>query len=334
MTMDSKTLADCQTLVALLRAGDASAWQTAKALKSRALAGDERARLAWATASALYWGADPSTGAVESRFEILYKGMANADPQALAIFTRMKSLAQGGDARAANAVATLKAIHNRNKKSVWYPGAPRTGYYPMPSTHRAGIEIPGPSRVVIGADPGAPMNIPGLPSLPGNLPMPLPQIPQGNLASALPAAAAAAAQMIPGASSLLPAPVPIAPAAPMAGSYLPLDAATVQRLLAMINSARGLSLGTMTSQSYTADPAAAARAKAAAALAAWNAQQAAQKVAQLYGGGVAQSVPSPFGLPTTVPSTATTTVPKPVVVNVSTAPSALRSTSILSQLKR
>ena len=198
--------------------GDPKAKALVERAKRRAKAGDRKAAMVFNTVASLHWRA--SQRPQWSKLEAFYLRLGADDKTAWTLMRRLKAKADAKDDTARRAFATLKAIHNQRKVSVWYPGAPKIGAYPMPNIHRAGIDIPG-----LGSFPdipGLPPGIPGaVPGLPGGL---LPAIP-----GALPA--------IPGLS--LPGPQYNPPGiqpgyGPQPGTFLPLTPQAAMGLLSML----------------------------------------------------------------------------------------------------
>ena len=237
---NQELLSKLQTLLARLAKGDPEARDAASKLKEASKRGDRTAARAWGTLAALYWGKiskRKSWALVEHFYTKLLandpkaldrlnklQALANPSPaeQQLAraresgkILTQSQAIAQGLRSqetkdKAKKALAMLKAVHNHRKESVWYPGAPKTGYYPMPQRHRPGIvtggpfdNLPGlPGNLGIpglgggGGIPGLPAGLPGnlgqfippggIPGLPPGLGGPPPQNPLGNLLGQLP----------------------------------------------------------------------------------------------------------------------------------------------------
>ncbi len=146
---DRELLSRLQALLSRLMAGDPEAQDAAAKLKASAKRGDRVAFAAWNTLAALYWQKNSPTWQLA---EGKYAKLIAEDPQAQAWFRDLQVSARGQGPQAdlaKKAFAMLKAIHNHRKESVWYPGAPRTGYYPMPTRHRPGIVIGG----YVGAHP-------------------------------------------------------------------------------------------------------------------------------------------------------------------------------------
>jgi len=208
---DDQLLSKLQTLLAKLAKGDPEARDAASKLKEASKRGDKSAARAWGTLAALYWGKLAKRKAW-ARVEDFYAKLTADDPKALDRLKKLQAVAKSNSPKsddAKKAFAMLKAVHNHRKESVWYPGAPKTGYYPMPQRHRPGIVTGGPFDN-LGLPAGLPGNlgIPGLgggggiPGLPGNLGQfippggipglppglggPPPQNPLGNLLGQLP----------------------------------------------------------------------------------------------------------------------------------------------------
>lgn len=153
----TKLLVRLRTLLAQLLAGTAKERSEAKdvalRLKAAAKAGDERAKLAYNTLAALYWNHNTPTW---KRAEAYYTRLLTDEPKAWSHLRVIVKKAEAKDEFALKAMAMLKAVHNQQKKSVWYPGAPRTGSYPMPHRDRPGIafgaDIAFGSDIAFGAD--------------------------------------------------------------------------------------------------------------------------------------------------------------------------------------
>jgi hypothetical protein len=193
---DKDLLSKLQTLLARLAKGDPEARDAASKLKEASKRGDKAAARAWGTLAALYWGKLAKRKAWE-RVERFYAQLTADDPKALDRLKKIQAVAKSNSPKsdhAKKAFAMLKAVHNHRKQSVWYPGAPKTGYYPMPQRHRPGIVTGGPFDNIPGLPAGLPGNlgIPGLgggggiPGLPPGLGGPQPQNPLGNLLGQLP----------------------------------------------------------------------------------------------------------------------------------------------------
>jgi hypothetical protein len=199
---DQDLLSKLQTLLAKLAKGDPEARDAASKLKEASKRGDKAAARAWGTLAALYWGKLAKRKAW-SRVEDFYAKLTADDPKALDRLKKLQAVAKSNSPKsddAKKAFAMLKAVHNHRKESVWYPGAPKTGYYPMPQRHRPGIVTGGPFDI-----PGLPAGLPGnlgipglggggipglppggIPGLPPGLGGPQPQSPLGNLLGQLP----------------------------------------------------------------------------------------------------------------------------------------------------
>jgi hypothetical protein len=209
---DKDLLSKLQTLLAKLAKGDPEARDAASKLKEASKRGDKAAARAWGTLAALYWGKLAKRKAW-ARVEDFYAKLTADDPKALDRLKKLQAIAKSNSPKADHAkkaFAMLKAVHNHRKESVWYPGAPKTGYYPMPQRHRPGIvtggpfdNLPGlPGNLGIpglgggGGIPGLPAGLPGnlgqfippggIPGLPPGLGGPPPQNPLGNLLGQLP----------------------------------------------------------------------------------------------------------------------------------------------------
>jgi hypothetical protein len=148
----TKLLVRLRTLLAQLFAGTAKERADAKdvalRLKAAAKAGNDQAKLAYNTLAALYWNHNTPTW---KRAEAYYTRLLTDEPKAWSHLRVIVKKAEAKDEFALKAMAMLKAVHNQQKKSVWYPGAPTTGSYPMPHRDRPGIAfgadvMPDPSR--------------------------------------------------------------------------------------------------------------------------------------------------------------------------------------------
>jgi hypothetical protein len=160
---DQDLLTKLQALLARLAGGDPAARDAAGKLKEASKRGDKVAARAWGTLAALYWGKTQRRKAW-AKAEAFYARLTANEPKAVERLKKVHALARDSSSPrsddAKKAFAMLKAVHNHRKESVWYPGAPKTGYYPMPQRHRPGIVT------------GGPFDIPGLGGLPGNLGIP------------------------------------------------------------------------------------------------------------------------------------------------------------------
>lgn len=118
-------------------AGKVASW------KRLAKAGDPRAKVAYNSLAVLHWNKRDKYAF--ARAETFYNRLRAYDKQAHAELRQLVSRKNAGDAAAQASFSALKAVHHKRKASLWSngPGAPQTGYHPMPSYHRVGVDIPG-----------------------------------------------------------------------------------------------------------------------------------------------------------------------------------------------
>jgi len=126
--------------------GDARAVRLVAHAKARAARGDRKAQLVFNTLRVLHWQERGPFAKAEAFYARLRAGDADAMRRARLIV----EMARRHSPDHLRAFRMLRAIHHKNKISVWAPGAPRFGYYGMPTLHRPGIEVP---AMVIGALP-------------------------------------------------------------------------------------------------------------------------------------------------------------------------------------
>jgi hypothetical protein len=139
--MDQALFQELTAFYERLKHDDASAKSEVRRLKERAKAGDRAAQLHFNTLAALHWEKGEATW---QKADAFYQKLVQEAPEA---WDRLKwikahtgSPGELGD-RCKDAFAMVKAVHKHYHVSVWYPGAPKIGGYPMPNMHRAGIEI-------------------------------------------------------------------------------------------------------------------------------------------------------------------------------------------------
>lgn len=118
--------------------GDARATWLVKHAKERAARGDKKAQLVFNTLRVLHWQERGPFDKAEAFYARLRAGDADAMRRARLIV----EMAKRGSADHLRAFRMLRAIHHKNQISVWAPGAPRVGFYGMPTVHRPGIEVP------------------------------------------------------------------------------------------------------------------------------------------------------------------------------------------------
>lgn len=240
-----------QTLLGRLKRGDREAVLTVRRLKAGAKAGERAAELSFNTLAALYWERNSPTW---KRAEAFYEKLLKKDPKAWGRAKVIRQRVSNQDEIARKGLAMLKAIHNHRKRSVWYPGAPQIGYYPMPTQHRPGIDTGG-SQIVIGnwssgfdspiddflvgfyagaENTGPPPIPPELANLLRGIPGMLPQVPAPSPIPGLPGwPQVPGLPPIPG---LLGYPPPLPPGIPPA--FIPLSQQGVTGLLQLISQAR------------------------------------------------------------------------------------------------
>lgn len=178
---NSLLLRRLEVLHARVMSGDPKAKALVERAKKRAKAGDRKAAMVFNTVASLHWRARQKPQ-WWNKLEAFYLRLGADDKAAWTLMRRIKEKAEAKDDTAKRAFASLKAIHNQRKVSVWYPGAPKIGAYPMPNIHRAGIDIPGlgsfPDVPGLPGMPGGMPAIPGLPAIPGGMPA-IPGLPGG-----------------------------------------------------------------------------------------------------------------------------------------------------------
>lgn len=110
--------------------------------KRLAKAGHPRAKVVYNSLAVLHWR--KRDVAAFARAEVFYNRLRAYDRAAHAELRSLVGRERAGDPKAQAIFSALKAVHHKRKASLWSqgPGAPSTGYYPMPSQNRVGIEIP------------------------------------------------------------------------------------------------------------------------------------------------------------------------------------------------
>lgn len=133
--------------------GDPALTRKVAEWKRLAKAGHPRAKVVYNSLAVLHWNRKDNLAFAKA--EVFYNRLRAHDRQAHVELRQIVTRKNAGDAMARAMFSILKAVHHKRKASLWTkgPGSPRTGYYPMPSQHRAGIEM-------------APMTSPYLPLTP------------------------------------------------------------------------------------------------------------------------------------------------------------------------
>lgn len=123
--------------------GDREAVHFVKSLKTRALAGEEKARRIYNTLAVIHWR--KQRGGDYDKAEAYYRRLMAKEPQAMAKLQVLLNRVRSGDQEALTLFRVLKSIHGKLKSSAFSdgPGAPRVGGYGLPQEHRAGIIIGG-----------------------------------------------------------------------------------------------------------------------------------------------------------------------------------------------
>lgn len=111
--------------------------------KRLAKAGNPKAKVVYNSLAVLHWNQRDKYAF--ARAETFYNRLRAYDKQAHAELRQLVARKNAGDPQAQAVFSTLKAVHHKRKASLWSngPGAPQTGYHPMPSYHRVGVDIPG-----------------------------------------------------------------------------------------------------------------------------------------------------------------------------------------------
>lgn len=132
-----------QAIYARLVLGDRATASRVAQWKRLAKAGNPRAKVAYNSLAVLHWARRDKLAF--ARAEIFYNRLRAFDRQAHAELRQTVARKNAGDRQAQAWFSTLKAVHHKRKASLWTtgPGAPSTGYHPMPTYHRVGIDIPG-----------------------------------------------------------------------------------------------------------------------------------------------------------------------------------------------
>lgn len=123
--------------------GDAALTRKVASWKRLAKAGDPRAKVVYNSLAVIHWTRRDRLAFAKA--ETFYNRLRAYDKRAHAELRQLVSRKNAGDAMAQAMFSTLKAVHHKRKASLWAtgPGAPTTGYHPMPSYHRVGVDIPG-----------------------------------------------------------------------------------------------------------------------------------------------------------------------------------------------
>jgi len=123
--------------------GDPALTRKVAEWKRLAKAGDPRAKVVYNSLAVLHWNKRDKYAF--ARAETFYNRLRAFDKQAHAELRQIVQRKNAGDPQAQAVFSTLKAVHHKRKASLWSngPGAPQTGYHPMPSYHRVGVDIPG-----------------------------------------------------------------------------------------------------------------------------------------------------------------------------------------------
>lgn len=121
--------------------GDPALTRKVAEWRRMAKAGDPRAKVVYNSLAVLHWSRKDNLAFAKA--EVFYNRLRAYDRQAHAELRRLVARKDAGDAQARTSFSALKAVHHKRKASLWTkgPGAPRTGYYPLPSKHRVGIEM-------------------------------------------------------------------------------------------------------------------------------------------------------------------------------------------------
>lgn len=123
--------------------GDPALTRKVAEWKRLAKAGHPRAKVVYNSLAVLHWRRRDTLAFAQA--ETFYNRLRAYDRQAHAELRQIVSRKNAGDPKAKAFFSTLKAVHHKRKASLWSngPGAPQTGYHPMPSQHRVGVDIPG-----------------------------------------------------------------------------------------------------------------------------------------------------------------------------------------------
>lgn len=123
--------------------GDPALTRKVAEWKRLAKAGHPRAKVVYNSLAVLHWNKRDKYAF--ARAETFYNRLRAHDKQAHAELRQIVARKNAGDPKAQATFSTIKAVHHKRKASLWTngPGAPTTGYHPMPSYHRVGVDIPG-----------------------------------------------------------------------------------------------------------------------------------------------------------------------------------------------
>lgn len=132
-----------QSVYQRLVLGDPALTRKVAEWKRLAKAGHPRAKVVYNSLAVLHWRRRDTMAFAHA--EVFYNRLRAYDRRAHAELRQLVERKNAGDAKAKALFSTLKAVHHKRKASLWSngPGAPQTGYHPMPSHHRVGIDIPG-----------------------------------------------------------------------------------------------------------------------------------------------------------------------------------------------
>lgn len=123
--------------------GDPALTRKVAEWKRLAKAGHPRAKVVYNSLAVLHWSRRDNLAFAKA--EVFYNRLRAYDREAHAELRQIVARKDAGDPHAKAFFSTLKAVHHKRKASLWSngPGSPQTGYHPMPSHHRVGIDIPG-----------------------------------------------------------------------------------------------------------------------------------------------------------------------------------------------
>ncbi len=123
--------------------GDTALARKVAEWKRLAKAGNPKAKVVYNSLAVLHWQRRDTLAF--ARAEVFYNRLRAYDREAHAELRRIIGRKNAGDPQSTAFFSILKAVHHKRKASLWSngPGSPQTGYHPMPSHHRIGIDIPG-----------------------------------------------------------------------------------------------------------------------------------------------------------------------------------------------